>query len=373
MKPNRFDLKIEVGIIVIRSRRWPRRMLLASALLAPLWIASPLHADVLLWNTSTSTPSPLALTGGSAINNSGMVVGYVGTNPPVAAEVSISAPNVVILLSGIPSSAESSTGLDVNSLGQVAGTYQDSSGYSQAFVWSSGTGMQLLGNLGGNYAIAFAINDASQIVGQTSNAANDLQAFFWSAGTGMVAVGDAATSLATDINDSGQISCEEGISPLGQAALCGPSPTSVTLLNLAALDPVASSALAVNDLGWIVGDTDTSSGTQGFLWTPGGLTIFATGFLPTGLNDAGEVTGSYNGLPAVWTNAGGYQVLPLGTFGGEQIRLTGINDSGQIVGFFPPSGVPEPGTFWTTLSALLVPFSLWARSRRRNRQSRVQL
>ena len=151
--------------------------LLISGLIAvPVWV-TPLYAGALLWDTSTSAPSPLALGYASAINNSGIVVGSVGSFlTQQAAEVSISAPNLLIPLSGVPLESSAS---DINSLGQISGSYEDLGGYEHAFVWSSTTGMQLLGNLGGNLSTAWAINDAGQIVGQTATAAGP-QAFLWS-------------------------------------------------------------------------------------------------------------------------------------------------------------------------------------------------
>jgi len=179
----------------------------------------------------------------------------------------------------------------------------------------------------------------------------------------MVAVGDAATYIAWDINNSGQMACLEDPSPYlySHPALCGPSPATVAVLALGSPNSSTNGPLAINDLGWIAGSTDK---TGGFLWTPGGMTIFGTSFTPVDLNDAGEVIGYYSGQPAVWTAAGGYQTLPGGTFDGQQLFLTGINDSGQIVGYY--AATPEPGTLPLTLSCvLLVPILLKVRDRLR--------
>lgn len=315
--------------------------------LALLLSDSSIYAGALLWNTSTSSPSPLALSYTGAINNSGMVVGSITIDAILltqqAAEVSISAPSITIPLSGVPLNANAS---GINSSGQVSGGYQDLVG-NHAFVWSSTTGMQLLGNLGGQLSNALAINDADQIVGQTETSANLLQAFLWSPIGGMVAVGDAGTYIAWDINNSGAMACQESPFPFtkDQAAICGPNPSTVAVLNLGpSLNQFPSTAAAINDLGWIIG---TANG-QGFIWTAGGVTLLGLQFHPIALNNEGEIIGYYNGQPAAWTNAGGFQVLP----GGQGVFLGGLNDDGQIVGY-TRLDIPEPSEFWLSAFAVI--------------------
>ena len=292
-----------------------------------LWIASTLHATTLFWSSSAATPVPLALDHVFGISDAGIAVGSTGSfTTQQAAAVSIAQPNVIIPLTGVP---VISCANGINASGQISGAYEVlSDGSEHAFVWSSGTGMQLLGNLGGNLSVALGINDAGQIVGQTLTAAHDLQAFVWSSGPGMVAVGDSTIYIAWDINSSGQTACQGTINRQHTAALCDGG--SVTVLNLSPLNPISSRAVAINDSGWIVGVAVMQSSTQGFLWTPGGVTIFGSSFFPVDINNAGQVIGSYNGQPAVWTSGGGYQVLQ--GYQGLPIYLDGINNNGQIVG-----------------------------------------
>ena len=320
-----------------------------AVLMLSVCAAPAMQAGTVLWYTTTSAPVTLALDYVSAIDNSGMAVGSVQNQ---AGEVSASAPGIALSLSGVPLNSVSSSASDINSLGEIAGSYEDPGGYEHAFVWSAATGLQLLGNLGGNLSTAFAINEAGQVVGQSATA-NSVQAFMWSLGAGMVAVGNAGTYLATGVNNSGEIACQEDPSPYTQiqAALCGPGRGSVTALSMFAGDPW-SAVSALNNQGWFVGTVQLPSGIdEGFLWTPQGMTIFGAGFLPVSLNDVGQVIGSYNGQPAVWTSAGGFQVLP-DSFGDI---LAGINDNGQIVG--NSSAIPEPGTFVLLLGVLVL--ALW--------------
>ena len=75
---------------------------------------------------------------------------------------------------------------DLNNLGQVVGTIQQTEGLfptSYAFLWESGT-MTRLGSLGGDYAIATAINDRGQVIGgSTIGPFGEEHAFLWEAGT----------------------------------------------------------------------------------------------------------------------------------------------------------------------------------------------
>ena len=80
-----------------KSPVWLTGTLLVCRLTLLLWIASPLSAGALLWNSITSAPISLALDYASAINNFGLVVGSTGTfGDQQAAEVSASAPALVI-------------------------------------------------------------------------------------------------------------------------------------------------------------------------------------------------------------------------------------------------------------------------------------
>ena len=244
-----------------------------------------------------------------------------------------------------------STAVDINDSGQIAGTYEDQNGYQYAFSWSASSGTVALGTLGGSMSIATAIDSAGQIVGQSVDSSGNLSAFLWSPGSGISKIGDRASEIAAAINDSGQIAYEEDPPPYGseQAAVGGQSSPSV--LNFGGQSSTIS---AINNNGWAVGHTIDG---HGFLWTSSGTIDFGTSFVPVDINNSGEVVGSYQGRPAVWTASGGFQFLDLGGYTG--VAATHIDDDGQIVG--DSAAVPEPSALALCLLGILLIAAGWRR------------
>jgi len=111
----------------------------------------------------------LSLGPGSAqgINNLGQVVGEFSTleTPPQA--FIWTAKGGMQLLPMLPG-AVSSYGESINKSGAIAGWSKTSDGFDQAFYWTSSGGTQNIGNLGGQYAVAFAINDSGQVAGSST-------------------------------------------------------------------------------------------------------------------------------------------------------------------------------------------------------------
>lgn len=307
--------------------------------------AASLQASSVYWSSAAASPTSLGLDCVTSLNDSGMAVGYVGNQ---AAEVSVA--SSVVLLLGAPGSF--STAVDINDSGQIAGTYEDQNGYYQAFSWSASSGAVLLGTLGGSMSIATAIDSAGQIVGQSIDGKGSLSAFLWSPGSGISKIGDNGSEVAVDINNSGQIAYEEDPPPYGSENGAVGGQSSLSVLSFGGQSSTIS---AINDNGWIVGHTING---QGFLWTPAGTVNFGTSFVPDDINSSGEVLGSYQGRPAVWTVAGGFQFLDLGGYSG--VTATHINDDGQIVGDAAP--VPEPSALVLCLLGGLLMAAGWRRS-----------
>ena len=104
----------------------------------------------------------------------------------------------------------------------------------------------------------------------------------------------------------------------------------------------SSEAFGINDLGQIVGTSNTLSGGHAFLWQAGSGMI-DLGVLPGmdisaayAINNHGQVVGMsypYTGLGArafIWQAGGG--MIDLGTLGGSYSEALGINDAAKIVG-----------------------------------------
>ena len=305
----------------------------------------PLSADAIYWRSPSASPVSLGLDSVLSMNGSGVAVGYAGGH---AAEVSVSSPSDVVFL-GVPSFF--SMAVDINDNGQVAGMYQDHNGYEYGFYWSASSGTVPLGTLGGSMSIPTAIDGAGQIVGQSLDGSGNLSAFLWSAGAGMSKIGDGASVIATDINNSGQIAYQEDPFPYWTSYAAVGNPASVSILDFGGQGACIA---AMNDAGWMAG---TMVGGRGFLWTPAGTVDFGASFAPVDIDDSGEVLGSYQGRPAVWTESGGFQFLDLGGYTG--VAAAHIGSDGQIVG--TGTAAPEPSALVLFLAGAALMAAGWRR------------
>ena len=98
--------------------------------------------------------------------------------------------------------------------------------------------------------------------------------------------------------------------------------------DLGTLGGNSSAANAINARGQVVGSTDNGE----FLYTNGPMTNIGN-FMPSGINDGGQVAGSAfagGGPHACIYNNGTLQ--DLGALGGTFSRASAINNSGQVVG-----------------------------------------
>ena len=187
---------------------------------------------------------------------------------------------------------------DVNASGQVVGRMTAADGYMRAFVWQNGS-MTPLPNLGGEEGYATAINNAGQIVGYTDNilgsSVSGHRATFWT-----------SSHLAFDI---GSVPPDH-----------------------------ASRAHAVNNLGQAAGISSPSVGSgfgnDAFFWNGSTITPFITNRDPfhfdvNGINDLGQIVGLLDSIGFVWQNG---VMTGLGTLGGSFSYASRINNSGQTVG-----------------------------------------
>ena len=138
---------------------------------------------------------------------------------------------------------------DVNDRGAVVGFAETHAGQPHAFLWTAADGMRDLGTLGegGGASMALAINNSAAVVGGSG------RAFLWTEHAGLVDLGTLGgrTSCANDVNDLG---CVVGVSQTAETDQRGLPVTHAflrtpdgSMLDLGTLGGEHSSAAAVSE------------------------------------------------------------------------------------------------------------------------------
>ena len=184
--------------------------------------------------------------------------------------------------------------------------------------------MRDLGTLGGKSSSAYDINERGQVVGQITVKFGTYRAFFWENGTmrdlGSPGRRGGASTTAYAINDHGQVAgewtsgcCSERVfvwqngkmRDIGTLAGKDTDPGQIVGTEL----PADSAAKALNNRGWIIGESWTASEhLHGFLWRKGTMRDLGFFFSPVAVNDRGQVLGENE----LW-EGGRTRHLPIGT------------------------------------------------------------
>ncbi|MCA9945973.1 MAG: hypothetical protein KC449_20965 [Anaerolineales bacterium] len=202
-----------------------------------------------------------------------------------------------------------------------------------AFLWEDGT-MIDLGTFG-YHSIASAINESGQIVGRSSYNPSSVptHAFLWENGV-MTDLGTLGgfTSSASDINNRGQI---VGYSFDSQNVSHAVLWEDGTVIDLGSLGGSISVAYAINNRGQVVGCSQTAAGLDhAFLWENGVMTDLSNNeedrSCAYDINNRGQIVGVINDFAVTWEK--GHLVWLASPADADWTRPDALNDRGIIVG-----------------------------------------
>ncbi len=236
-----------------------------------------------------------------------------------------------------------SGGRAVNDAGQVTGYGGNTYGTTDAFLYTNGA----MTNLGQNYvgfsgltidgSIGLSINNSGHVVGSTQITTDEgvstSRATYWANGVGtdMGTLG-GLYSHAASINNSGQVVGAASIANGQQRAFLY---SNGSMQDLGNLGGTYSNARSINDSGVIVGVADLANTEQHMFIYNNGV-MQDTGYAyaaPSAINNNNQIVGytSYNAF--IYENG----VLTNLNIAGLN-QAYGINNQGQIVGWYDESG-----------------------------------
>ena len=251
----------------------------------------------------------------------------------------------------------------INDSGQIVGFFREAGKRGHGFLRARMGAFTTIDVPGAATTSALKINRAGQIAGTFMDAGNKFHGFL-RAPTGAFTTIDipgAIGTFAQGINDAGQVvgaftkpdsdytQPDGGVQPFLPHGFLRTATGALTTFGV----PGAANTTAINSPGQIVGTfMDARNKFHGFLRAPTGAfsTIEvpvpgATGTHAFGINDSGQIVGFFGevakGHGIVRTETGVFTTIDVP--GAIQTHALGINGSGQIVGVFEDAGAKHHG------------------------------
>jgi len=150
----------------------------------------------------------------------------------------------------------------INDYGTMAGNAYISDSVYRAAVWQDGAATYL-GTLGGNYSIAYDVNDGGVVAGGADDSMGKQRACIWR-GADLIDIGRLSGGVwdtARGVNSNGQVILWGR--PAGAAnnrAALWSGIEGDPVIDLGTFGGVESWAYGLNDLGWVVGSAEDSTG-----------------------------------------------------------------------------------------------------------------
>ena len=300
--------------------------------------------DVAVWSRTTGFED-LGLSGANAaaaaMNDSGEVVGAGNPEGSGAVQAFVFGPGTGVQCRGSRGGVLSAAS-GVNESGTVVGLSYTAAKTQHAFLWTPESGMEdltpQLQSIGG--ATAVGVNSANEVAGYYfSNGDRNPVAFLWTAAGGLQNLAPAG-AIALGINDAGTI-VGQAPNARGFKHACAWSSTG-QMTDLGTLGGATSSALAINNRGWIVGTSLTISKKgllRVFLWTPS-----------AGMQDLATLAGVSKQLQPYSLQVNDYGVIAVSTNKG--ISLYSPLMRVALTSSANPSKVAQPVTFTATVGSI---------------------
>lgn len=269
-------------------------------------------------------------------------------------------------------------GWGINELGHAVGEMHTADSRNRAFVYADG----VLTDLGPADAFrieAYGINDKGQVVGRIRHAGNSPSlAALYDPSEGMQDLGTLGGEYSTafGINNSGQVVGWADLAGEGRedcvpdSLLCGTEHAFLwengVMTDLGTLGGIVSQARAINDAGQIVGWAETEEGCMhAALWENGTIIDLGIEGQAYDINESGEIVGSFSTQceSHAFLYRGG-ELMDLGMLGPYVTEAYGINNRGQVVGYYwtddfiPRAFLWDDGGF-VDLNTLSPPLSGW--------------